>query len=222
MSLSRTVAGSATSSSAAPGPGDSDLDCSSPAQGNSARSGPEITALLHAWQDGDKAALEELMGLVYGELKVRARRFIRRERTGLSLQTTDLVHEVYFRFVGVEQVWQGRNHFYAMIAKKMREFLIDRARADLALRRGGGLVITSLDGQDVGGEESFEVLALHDALEDLARFDRRKAEILELRYFAGMLNREIAEGLNLSESTVEREQRLARAWLGHHLKQSQN
>ena len=183
--------------------------------------GPEITALLHDWQSGDSEALETLMDLVYDELKVRARRYIRQEREGFTLQTTDLVHEVYLRFVGVRQSWQGRNHFFAIIAKKMREFLIDRARASLTQRRGGGLSITGLDGQDIGVGAPIEVLALHEALEDLARFDRRKAEILELRYFAGMLNKEIADCFDVSESTVEREQRLARAWLEHHLQNSQ-
>lgn len=174
---------------------------------------PEITKLLLAWRQGDNRALDILMPWIYDELKQRARRFLRGERQGCTLQTTDLVHEVYFRFVGVDQEWEGRNHFLAIVAKKMRELLVDRARAQKALKRGGAYRITHLTGVLDDPGPRAEVLKLHDGLKDLARQDPRKAQILEMRYFGGMLDAEIAEILEVSVSTVERDQRMARAWL---------
>ncbi len=174
---------------------------------------PEITKLLLAWRQGDTRAMDILMPWIYKELKQRARRYLRGERQGYTLQTTDLVHEVYFRFVGADQEWEGRNHFFAVIAKKMRELLVDRARAQKALKRGGDYRITHLTGVVDDPGPSAEVLELHDGLKDLARHDPRKAQILEMRYFGGMLDAEIAEILEVSVSTVERDQRMARAWL---------
>ena len=178
---------------------------------------PEITELLHAWRQGDRDALDVLMPLIYEELKKRARRYLRGERRDCTLQTTDLVHEVYFRFVEADQVWEGRNHFFALVAKKIRELLVDRARAKQAQKRGGGCWITDVKTSMDDPGLPAEVLRLHDALKDLERFDPRKAQILEMRYFGGMLNVEIANALEVSESTVERDQRLARAWLARYL-----
>lgn len=175
-----------------------------------------MTQLLHAWHAGDPTARDELLSLIYDDLSQRARYYLRNER-GQTLQTGDLVHEVYFRFAGCDEHWEGRDHFFAIVAKKMREFLVDHARARNALKRGGGLVITGLTGHDVEDDAPLEVLVLHDALKDLQQFDPRKASILEMRYFGGMGNLEIARHLKVSESTVERELRLSRAWLKVHM-----
>ena len=174
---------------------------------------PEITKLLLAWRQGDTRALDALMPWIYDELKRRARHYLRNERDGFTLQTTDLVHEVYFRLIDADQKWEGRNHFLAIAAKKIREFLVDRAKAKHALKRGGGYRITHLAGDVQDPNVWSEVLILHNALEALDRKDPRRAKILEMRYFGGMLNAEVAEELEVSVSTVERELRLALAWL---------
>ena len=177
----------------------------------------DVTGLLHAWREGDREAFERLLPLVYDELRRRARAYLRNERSGITLETRDLVHEVYFRFVECREPWEGRSHFFAVIAKKMREFLVDHARARKAQKRGGGMAVTGLTGHDRAEETPYSVLALHDALGDLERFDSRKAHMLEMRYFGGMSNLDIAGCLEVSESTVERELRLARAWLASEL-----
>lgn len=178
----------------------------------------EITHLLNAWAAGSPQALSDLLPLVYDQLKRRARHYLRDEKQGFTLQTGDLVHEAYFRLSSSPGPWHGRNHFFAMAARKMRHLLVDRARAKNALKRGGGMESTVVGDHLVADQPSTEMISLHEGLEDLAQLDSRKAEILELRYFGGLENREIAGHLGVSESTVEREQRFARAWLESYLK----
>lgn len=176
----------------------------------------QITALLDAWRQGDAEAQEELMRLVYDHLRRIARRHMRDERCG-RIQTTELVHEAYMRLVGLDVNWQGRNHFYGLTAHLMRNILVDQARHDQAAKRGSGKPPRPLLEIDLPMARSADLLALDDALCDLSTFDQRKAKILEMRYFAGMSHSEIAEVLAVSISTIEREQRLARAWLASQL-----
>lgn len=178
-----------------------------------------VTELLIAWSEGDQAALEQLIPLVYTELRQRAHQCMRRERPGHSLQTTGLVNEVYLRLVDLNRVqWQNRAHFFAMAAQLMRQILVDFARARRFAKRGGGAQQVSLEEAAlVSKERSAEFIALDDALLDLAAFDRRKSQIVELRYFGGLSVNETAEVLKISPRTVMREWELARAWLHREL-----
>lgn len=176
----------------------------------------QITALLDAWQQGDTGAENELMRLAYDRLRRIAHHHIRNERND-RIQTTELVHEAYMRLVGLDVDWQGRSHFYGLTAHLMRNILVDQARHDQAIKRGSGNPPRPLLDIDLPMTRSADLLALDDALRDLAGMDRRKAKILEMRYFGGMTHQEISEVLEVSVSTIEREQRLARAWLAREL-----
>lgn len=174
-----------------------------------------ITQLLIEWRDGDEKALDRLMPLVYDELNRLAHRYLRRERPDHSFQTNDLVNEAYLRLVDHKGMrWQNRAHFYAVCAQAMRRILVDRARARSSIKRGGGLQLVDLDEANIALEQqAAELVALDDALTDLAALDRRKAQVVEMRYFGGMSVAETAEALDVSAVTVMREWSTAKAWL---------
>ncbi len=175
----------------------------------------EVSRLLHAWGNGDQTALDELMPLVYEELRRMARRQMDRQNPGHTLQTTALIHEAYLRLVDQKDVqWQNRAHFFAVAATAMRQILVDYARARHAAKRGGAMRAVSLDEAAVASDErAAELVALDDALKSLAAVDRRKCQVVELRYFGGLSVEETAEVLKVSRETVARDWRLARTWL---------
>jgi RNA polymerase sigma-70 factor, ECF subfamily len=175
----------------------------------------EVSQLLRAWSDGDKTAFDKLMPLVYGELRQMAKRYMDRQPTGHTLQTTALIHEAYLRLVGQSEVqWQNRAHFFGVAARAMRHILVDYARNRQAAKRGGAVQQVTLDeAATVSAEQAAELVALDDALESLAAFDRRKSQVVELRYFGGLTVEETAEVLQVSPGTVARDWRLARTWL---------
>jgi RNA polymerase sigma factor (TIGR02999 family) len=177
----------------------------------------EITQLLQGWRDGDRKALDELLPIVYKQLRQLARFQLRHERSDHTLQSTALVHEAYVRLLGQNPPkWEGRSHFFAIAAQLMRQILVDHARRHRAGKRGGGAAQISLEdtalllpakGKDV------DVVALDDALKTLARLDARKAQVVELRFFGGLTFDETAEVLGVSAITVSRDWSTARAWL---------
>jgi RNA polymerase sigma-70 factor (ECF subfamily) len=175
----------------------------------------EITELLAQWSDGNQTALDRLYPLVYEELRRLARSYMKREHKGHTLQTTALINEAYVRLVDQHNVhWQNRSHFFAISAQIMRRILVDHARRYLHAKRGGGAQRVSLEEvMIVARERSEEVLMLDEALGNLARLDPRRCQVVELRYFAGLNNQEIASVLKISENTVMRDWNLARAWL---------
>ncbi len=175
---------------------------------------PNVTELLVAWNEGDEAALEQLMPVVYDELRRLARRHLAGER-GERLQTTALVHDAYLRLVDQRAVrWQNRAHFYAIAARMMRRILIDHARARVTDRRGGGAPHVALDqAAEVSSERADQLVALDDALQRLAEVDPRKSRVVELRFFGGMSVEETAEVLGISNATVMRDWSTAKAWL---------
>ncbi|HEV2802719.1 MAG TPA: sigma-70 family RNA polymerase sigma factor [Pyrinomonadaceae bacterium] len=175
----------------------------------------EITELLAAWGRGERDALDKLTPLVYAELRRIARRQMSRERGGHTLQATALVNEAFIRLSGqTNYSWQDRAHFYAVCAQVMRHILIDHARAQQRDKRGGGALQVSLGEVALPvGERSDELLALDEALRALETLDPQKGRIVELRYFAGLDIEETAEVLKISQTTVRREWRRAKAWL---------
>lgn len=178
-----------------------------------------VTRLLCAWRQGDTAALEQLAPLVYEELRLLAKRYMRGERAGHTLQATAVVHEAFVRMVDMDVAWQDRGHFYAVAATLMRRILVDHAKARHRVKRGGAMAVQSLDGEEgefEGGPTSSEdvnVLEMNEALERLALQDPRTAKAVELHYFAGLTYLETAQVLGVSEATVHRDMRLARAWI---------
>lgn len=175
--------------------------------------GEPVTALLRAWHAGDARALEELTPLVYGELKKLARAAFRAERPGHTLQPTAVVHEAFANLVYADVDWQSRAHFYALSARMMRRILVDHARARDSDKRGGKFVRTGLTGHIPDDTADTDMLDLDDALSTLAGLDPRKAELMELKLFAGLSFKEMSEVTELSSSTLDRELRMARAWL---------
>jgi len=175
----------------------------------------EVTQLLIAWSDGDQAARDQLMPVVYEELHRLARRYMRRELPGHTLQTSALVNEAFLRLVDQRNVhWQSRAHFFAIAAQMMRRILVDYARNRGSGKRGGGERALSLDeGLIVSEERSAEVVAVHEALEQLAKFDGRKSQIVELRFFGGLSIDETAEVLGVSPGTIMADWTVAKAWL---------
>jgi RNA polymerase sigma factor (TIGR02999 family) len=174
-----------------------------------------VTALLRAWNDGNDAALEQLMPLVEAELRRLARSYMRRERRGHTLQTTALVNEAFLRLTNARAVgWQDRAHFLGIAARLMRRVLVDYARARGYRKRGGGACRVTLDeGLVASPEPRFDVVALDRALEALAAVDARKTRVIELRFFGGLSVEETAEVLHVSPDTVKRDWRLAKLWL---------
>lgn len=175
----------------------------------------QITQLLLAWGNGDQRALEELMPLVYDELRKMAARHMRRQNPGHTLQTTALVNEAYLRLIDSSQVrWQNRAHFFAVSAQLMRRILVDFARQRQNLKHGGGARKVSLDeALVVSPERGADLLALDEALNRLAALNARQAQVVELRYFGGLSEEETAEALKVSLRTVQRDWNLARLWL---------
>lgn len=175
----------------------------------------EVTQLLLAWRDGDAAALERLVPLVHAELRRIARGFMRKEQAGHTLQTSALVNEAYMRLIDARQVaWQNRAHFFAISASLMRRILVDFARERRARKRGGSAQQVVLDdAMLVGRARGEDVLAVDEALHALAKLDERKSKVVELRFFGGLNEAEIAEALQVSPETVRRDWRLSKAWL---------
>ncbi len=175
----------------------------------------EITHLLRRWGQGERAALDQLLPVVYKELRKVADSYLRRERPGHTLQPTALINEAYLRLVKQDfPEWQSRKHFFGVAARLMRQILVEYARANAAEKRGGGEQKFSLDEALTFSVEKASVLvALDDALNSLAGFDERKVRIIELRYFGGLSLEETAEEIGISIATITHEMRLARAWL---------
>ena len=175
----------------------------------------DVTQLLIAWSDGDQAARDQLMSVVYEELHRVARRYMRRESPGHTLQTSALVNEAFLRLVDQSHVqWQNRAHFFAIAAQMMRRILVDYARSRSYAKRGGGARALSLDeGLIVSDERNAEVVAVHEALEEMAKFDARKAQVVELRFFGGLSIDETAEVLGVSTATIRSDWTTAKAWL---------
>ena len=179
----------------------------------------EVTVLLKAWSGGDERALDRLTAVVHAELHRIARRYMRNERPGNTLQATALVNEVYLRLVDVKNVdWQHRAQFFAISAQIMRNILVDAARARGAHKRGGEAVKINVDDAPLlSPEPDAFILALDDALTAFARIAPRQAKVVELRYFGGMSEEETAEVLKSSPRTVRRDWQFAKAWLQHEL-----
>ncbi len=178
-----------------------------------------ISQLLLRWSDGDSSAREKLMPLVYNELRRLARKYLRHERANHTLQPTALVNEAYLRLVDQHSVlWQNRAQFFGLAAKLMRNILVDHARSREAAKRGGqhySLSVSELD--RVSKSSEVDLVVLHEALERLAAYDNQKSRIVELRFFGGLTIEETAEVLDISHATVERDWKMARAWLRREL-----
>ena len=182
--------------------------------------GHNVTELLLSWGQGDTAALDRLVPLVYDDLRRVARGHLRRERPGHTLQATALVHEVFLRLVDVDRMTlKSRTHFFALSARLMRQILVDHARRQRAGKRGGGATVIGLN-EAAGAAaptSSVDVLALDEALDALSSFDDRQCRVVELRFFAGLDIHETADALGVSTATVEREWAMAKAWLHQRL-----
>lgn len=184
-------------------------------------SGPtEITELLREWSEGKDEVLDQLMPLVYAELRRQAARHLRRERRDHTLQTTGLIHEAYLKLVGQRQVqWESRSHFFAIASQAMRRVLVDYARARHRAKRGGDDVRLSISAAEEVASESrpVDLIALDEALTRLAAIDEQQSRVVELRYFSGLSLEETAAILNISRATAAREWSMARAWLHREL-----
>jgi len=179
----------------------------------------EVSALLAAWGRHDPSARDRLLPLVYEELRRLAHFYMRREDSGHTLQTTALVNEMYVRLAGLDRMqWRDRAHFMAMVATLMRRVLVDHARATARDKRGGGVVFTTLHGEEpAAAGASVDVLALDEALDALTALDPQQSQVVQLRFFGGLTIEETAEALDISPATVKREWVMARAWLHHRL-----
>ena len=179
----------------------------------------EVTALLKAWSRGDQAALDRLADHVYGELRLIARRYMRNQSAGNTLQTTAVVNEAYLRLVDVKNIdWQQRAQFFALSAQIMRRILVDAARARGSHKRGGGVVKVNVDEIPVlAPERDSSLVALDEALDKFAKIAPRQAKVVELRYFGGLSEEEVADVLKTSTRTVRRDWDLARSWLKREL-----
>lgn len=176
----------------------------------------QITHLLVDWSNGNEFALDQLMPLVYEELRQMARRYMRRQPSGHTFQTTELIHEAYLKIAKQDdQNWQNRAHFFGVAAQAMRHILVDYARSKNSQKRGGGLAekITLEENLVVSTNRSEEIVALDDALKQLAILDERKSRVVEMKFFGGLNIEEIAEVLKTSPETVKRDWRFARTWL---------
>lgn len=176
----------------------------------------QITQLLKDWSEGNQAALDELMPLVYKELRRQASQYLRKERQGHTLQTTALIHEAYLRLAGQNEIeWQNRNHFFAIASTAMRRILVDHARTRHREKRGGNAEDIPLDDALIIGvsQKSVDLVALDEALVRLERLDPRQAKVVELRFFSGLTNEETAKVLAVSNATVRNDWAMAKAWL---------
>jgi RNA polymerase sigma factor (TIGR02999 family) len=181
----------------------------------------EITERLIAWGAGDRAALDQLLPVVYQELRRMAGNYLRQENPGHTLQPTALVHEAWLRLIDQARVdWRNRAQFFGVAAQMMRRILVDHAKAKHREKRGGDAVKLSLDDViNLSGERAADLLALDDALDELTRVDERKSRVVELRYFGGFTIEEIAQILEVSPETVMRDWKLAKAWLYQQIRQ---
>lgn len=182
----------------------------------------QITHLLGEWDGGDESAAEKLMPLVYDELRRMARVYMNSQRSGHTLQTTELIHEAYLKLAGKdEKHWQNRAHFFSVAARAMRQILVDYARAKQSKKRGGDWQKITLDENAlVSEEQTNEIVGLDEALKDLANLDERKSRVVELKFFGGLTIDEIAGVLKISPKTVKRDWRFARTWLSRELANS--
>jgi len=182
-----------------------------------------VTELLVRWRDGDKAALDALMPLVYSELRRIANRYLQGERSDHTLQSTALVHEAYVRLTSQQlPQWQNRAHFFEVAAQLMRQILVDHARSYRASKRGGEFYKLALDdAEDQEKPIDVDIVALDDALKSLTAMDAQQAKVVELKFFGGLSNEDTAEALGISTSTVKRDWTTARAWLFRELNRSQ-
>ena len=181
-----------------------------------------LTALLVEWREGDQAALDRLMPLVYDQLRRIAHRYVQRERDGHTLQTSALVNEAYLRLADQNVVWQNRSHFFAVTARVMRHILIDHARRRRYAKHGGeARQVPIEEASAMSAERAAELIALEEALDELAQLDLRKSHVVELRYFGGLSLEETAEVLQISLMTVRRDWRAAKAWLYRRLKETE-
>ena len=180
----------------------------------------QVTNLLVAWGNGDEAAFEQLVPLVHAELRRIARRQMRHERMGHTLQPSALINEAYLRLIDIRQVqWQDRAHFFAMSSRVMRRVLVDCARARGYQKRGAGAQrVTLIEEQIPSAEPATDLLALDEALEELGAFDARKSQVVEMRYFGGLSIEETAEALGVSTRTVKRDWEIAKLWLRRKLR----
>ena len=180
-----------------------------------------ITQLLSAWSEGDKAALDALIPIVYDELRRQAARYLRRERPGHTLQTTALINEAYLRLIDQRAMrWQNRAQFFGIAAQLMRRILVDHARARHRAKRGGSDIRVSLtDATSVTKEPDLDLVELDEALNKLAEIDPQQSKIVELRFFSGLSVQETAAALNISPATVKRDWSVAKAWLHREINQ---
>ncbi len=178
-------------------------------------SNENVTQLLQLSSEGNRDALDQLLPLVYDELRRVARHQISKERANHTLQATALVNEAYLKLIGQHSVdWQNRAHFFSIAAETMRRILVNHAVERNAQKRGGGMTLLSLDEEiDFIHQRDLDMLALDEALKKLEEFDQTQAKIIELKFFGGMTNEEIASVMGVSESTIKREWRMAKAWL---------
>ena len=176
----------------------------------------EITRMLHEWSEGNREAMNAILPLVYDELRRQASRYLRRERSGHTLQTTALIHEAYLKLIDQREVnWQNRAHFFGIAAQLMRRILVDYARARHREKRGGAAGNLPLEAATiaVSGEKKIDLEALDEALTRLAELDERQARIVEFKFFSGLSNEETAEVLRVSPATVKNDWKSAKAWL---------
>jgi RNA polymerase sigma factor (TIGR02999 family) len=180
---------------------------------------PRVTELLRAWRAGDGQAHERVIELTYRELHKLAARYMRGEQSDCTLRTTDLVHEAYLRMIGVQMDWEDRTHFLAMVARTMRRVLVDHARLSRRQKRGSGAIKVPIEeALEIAPSSNGNILALDQAIERLFLQDARKAELVELLFFGGLTQGEAASVLKVSEATVKRDLRLAKAWLHQEMK----
>ncbi len=177
-----------------------------------------VSVLLAQWRKGDERVLESLTPLIYDNLRQIARRYMSSEGDGHTLSATALVHEAYIRLIGADVPWQDKAHFLAVAAREMRRVLVDHARSNNRQKRGGDWRRVTLQDFDQASEQStFDIIAIEAALQKLSVFDERKARVVDLMVFGGLTAIEAAEVIGVSEVTVRREWRMAKAWLGHEL-----
>jgi RNA polymerase sigma factor (TIGR02999 family) len=179
-----------------------------------------VSGLLIAWGRGEPAALEQVTPLIYGELHKLARAYLRQGGSDQSLQPTALINEAYLRLLDQTQPtqWENRAHFFGIAARLMRLILVDLARSNQSIKRGGAITFLTLDDSaEISSGRTTEVLEVHEALDQLARVDERKARVIEMRYFAGMDREEVAKALDLTVATVKRDLSLGEAWLRRYL-----
>ena len=179
----------------------------------------EVTQMLQDWSKGNRARLDELLPIVYNELRRLAHSYLNRERKDLTLQTTALVHEAYLKLIDQHSVnFQNRSHFFAISAQAMRRILLDNARRTMAEKRGSGGKVSLEDIAEISTDKNEHLIELDLALQELEEFDEKQAKIIELRYFGGLTIEETAEALDISPATVKREWTMARAWLFQRMK----